>query len=290
MQSSTEIKRRIKTISETRQITKAMHLISSAKLNKAIQRHKANSRYFEKTRTTIKDILEHSSEKVEHKYCEVREDNRTAFIVISSDKGLCGAYNHNVLKYALKAIEENEAEEKYTFVIGQVARDFFLRREFNVDIEFLYASQNPTLTSATEIADDVLKLYSDEMMDEVYVIYTEMESSLKLVPKMIKLLPIERENFEGIDNKGSNYGDIIYHPSPKAVFDVLIPKFVVGTLYGALVQSFASEQQARLMAMDTATKNADEMIRDLQKEYNRVRQANITNEIAEITGGAEAIK
>ena len=289
MQSATEIKRRIKTISETRQITKAMHLISSAKLNKAIQRHKANLKYFEKTRSTIKDILEHS-EQIEHKYCEVRPDSRTAFIVISSDKGLCGAYNHNVLKYALKRIEQHVAQEKYTFVIGQVAREFFLRRQFNIDIEFLYASQNPTLTSAKEIAHDVLNLFENEMLDELSCIYTKFELSLKLVPKMIKMLPVECANFDDVEVQSSNYGDIAYHPSPKAVFDILIPKFVVGTLYGALVQSFASEQQARLMAMDTATKNADGMIRDLKKEYNRVRQASITNEIAEITGAADAIK
>jgi len=286
MQNAYEIKRRIKTIQETKQITKAMYLISSSKLNKALGRYKANLLYFNKIRQTLKDILVHSHD-ISHPFCQHREGRRTAYIVIAADKGLCGAYNHNVLEEAIRHMKDKE--EKYIFVIGQIARDFFLRKGYNVDIEFLYASQNPTFYNAREIGEDIINLYKNNMMDEVYIIYTRMESNMAQHPRVIKLLPIDLSSFQDIELDYDYSGDILYHPSPKAVFDLLIPKYVIGLIYGALVQSFASEQQARMMAMDTANKNADDMIANLQLEYNRARQESITNELAEIMGGVAAL-
>ena len=288
MQNANEIKRRIKMIKETKQITKAMYLISSSKLNKALARYKANAAYYAKVRSTLKDILFHTQLDIGHPFLIPREGGRTAYIVISSDKGLCGEYNHNVLNKAVEHMKDKK--EKYIFVVGHIAREFFLRKNYNIDVEFLYASQNPTFYNAREIAEDIIGLYKAQMLDEVYVVYTRMESSTNLVPKVMRILPVTRSNFEDVELDSDYKGEIYYHPSPKAVLDLLIPKYVIGLVYGALVQSFASEQQARMMAMDTASRNADEMISRLQLEYNRVRQASITNEIAEIIAGAEALK
>lgn len=286
MQNAYEIKRRIKTIKETEQITKAMYLISSSKLNKALGRYKSNLLYFNKIRQTLKDILMHSSD-ISHPFCQHREGERTAYIVIAADKGLCGSYNHNVLEAAINHMKDRK--EKYIFVVGQVAREFFNRKGYDIDVEFLYASQNPTFYNAREIGEDIINLYKNNMMDEVYVVYTRIESNMSQQPRVMKLLPIELDSFKDIELEYSYSGDILYHPSPKAVFDLLIPKYVIGLIYGALVQSFASEQQARMMAMDTANKNADDMIAKLNLEYNRVRQESITNELSEIMGGVAAL-
>jgi len=286
MHNAYEIKRRIKVIQETKQITKAMYLISSSKLNKALGRYRANLLYFNKIRQTIKDILVHSHD-ISHPCCQPRKGGRAAYIVIAADKGLCGSYNHNVLQEAILHMENKE--EKYIFVVGQVAREFFLRKNYNIDIEFLYASQNPTFFNAREIGEDIINLYNNNMMDEVYIVYTRMESNFTQYPRVMKILPIELESFKDIELDYDYSGDILYHPSPEAVFDLLIPKYVIGLIYGALVQSFASEQQARMMAMDTAIKNADEMISKLQLEYNRARQESITQELAEIMGGVAAL-
>lgn len=287
MINTNDIRHRIKTIQETRKITKAMHLIASSKFNKTLTRYKANMVYFDKVRYTIKDILSHSQD-LTHPYCEPREGKRAAYIVIAGDKGLCGAYNHNILNYAYDHMKDKE--EKYIFVVGQIARDFFVHQNVNIDIEFLFASQNPTFFGAREIAEDVLRLYQDNMMDEVYVAYTFIESPVKQRPRVIKLLPLEKKNFEDISLTEEYKGEILYHPSPKDVFDLLIPQYVIGLVYGAMVQSFASEQRARMMAMDGASRNADEMITKLMLKFNQARQAAITSEISEIIGGSMALK
>lgn len=286
MHNANEIKSRIKTIQETRKITKAMHLISSSKLNKALKMYKANLSYFNKVRYTIKDILIHTQE-IEHSFCQLREGSRSAYIVISGDKGLCGAYNHNILDTAINHIDKED--DNYIFVIGQIAREFFLKKGYNIDVEFLYAAQNPTFYNAREIAEDIIRLYNNHMMDEVYIVYTFMESALKQTPRVIKVLPVECSSFDDVNLDLDYKGELLYHPSHKAVLDLLIPKYIIGLIYGALVQSFASEQKARMIAMDTATNNADEMITKLRLEYNRVRQSTITNEMNEIIGGFEAL-
>jgi len=286
MINTNEIRHRIKTIQETRKITKAMNLIASSKFNKTLTKYKANLVYFNKVRYTLKDILAHSQD-LTHPYCELREGKRAAYIVIAGDKGLCGSYNHNILNYAYDHMKDKE--EKYIFVVGQIARDFFVHKNVNIDIEFLFASQNPTYFSAREIAEDVLNLYQNDMMDEVYVAYTYIESPVKQSPRVIKLLPLERSNFEDIELTEHYQTEILYHPSPKDVFDLLIPQYVIGLVYGALVQSFASEQRARMMAMDSASRNADDMIDKLDLKFNQARQSAITQEISEIVGGYMAL-
>lgn len=289
MLTLTDIKRRIKTIKDTKQITKAMYLISSSKLNKALDQYKRNTAYFNRIRSTMKDIAEHTDEEIAHPWLVNRGGSRAAYIVISADKGLCGPYNHNVLNKAMDHMSNYDGET-FTFVVGQIAREVFNRKGYTVDVEFLYASQNPTYYNAREIAEDIIRLYDMEMMDEVYIAYTHMVSSLKQEPRIIKLLPVEQSTFTDIESDFTFEEDMLYHPSSNELFDLLIPHYVIGVLYGCLVQSFASEQKARMTAMDTATDNADDMMSKLQKQYNRARQAAITMELAEIVGGVEALK
>ncbi len=280
-----DIKQRIKSINETQQITKAMHLISSAKVKKALQRYESNKSYQEKVRFTIKDILKHS-ESIEHIYLEHNEGERAAYVVISADKGLAGGYNHNVLNLALSHMKDKA--EKYILTVGYVGKDFFEHEGYMVDVEFLHTAQDPSLYNARQIAYDILDLYESRMMDEVYVVYTAFISPVKQEPRVLKLLPVEISDFEDVE--AMEYAaDMLYLPSPKEVFDRLIPEYLIGLLYSTLVQSFVSEQYARMVAMDSATKNATKMINKLVSEYNRARQNQITQEITEIVSGADAL-
>lgn len=295
MASMREIKLRIKSIKETRQITKAMKLISAAKLKKARQQLEQTLPYFNKVKTTIADILVHSG-NIENVYFDVRKDKtdkKTGFIILTGDKGLAGGYNHNILKLAEDQIKK--APNSVLMVAGHMGRNYFTRRSFNMFPDFDYPVQNPTVYRAREIAEIVLDNFKKGVLDEVYLIYTLMVSTIKLQPEVMKLLPLDLDALKqdiGMDENVNVKIDemLTYEPSPQSVFDVLIPKYVKGIIYGALVEAFTSEQSARMSAMDNATSNADDMLQSLNLYYNRARQAAITQEIAEIVGGATALQ
>ncbi|MCX7748866.1 MAG: ATP synthase F1 subunit gamma [Clostridia bacterium] len=291
MASMSEIKLRMKSIKETRQITKAMKLISAAKLKKARQQLDQTKPFFDKVKATIADIIVHSG-NVDNIFFDVRnqkEGKKFGYIILTGDKGLAGGYNNNIIKLAESHLEKRP--DSTLFVAGHMGRNYFIRKKYNVYQEFDYAVQNPTIYRAREMAEIVLDLFSKGELDEVYLIYTNMISSIKLEPKVMKLLPLEaealREDLKDIEVKIDE--SLSYEPSPKAVFDVLIPKYLKGIFYGALVEAFTSEQSARMSAMDNATSNADEMLQKLNLYYNRARQAAITQEISEIVGGAAAL-
>lgn len=298
MASMREIKIRIKSIKETRQITKAMKLISAAKLKKARQQLDQTLPYFNKVKSTIADILEHSGnvENLENPFFDLRkdkQDKRTGFIVLTGDKGLAGGYNHNILKLAEGRVKESG--KHLLFVAGHMGRNYFARKSYSMYEDFDYPVQNPTVYRAREIAEIVLDLFKKGELDEVYLVYTEMVSTIKLVPQIMKLLPLNldalKEDIGMSDTAETKVDDIFsYEPSPGAVFGVLIPKYVKGIIYGALVEAFTSEQSARMTAMDNATSNADDMLQSLNLYYNRARQAAITQEISEIVGGAAALQ
>ena len=298
MASMREIKLRMKSIKETRQITKAMKLISAAKLKKARQQLEQTLPYFNKVKRTIGDILIHSG-NIENIYFDVRKDKadkKAGFIILTGDKGLAGGYNHNILKLAEEKIEESA--DSILFVAGHMGRNYFHRRNFNLYPDFDYPVQNPTVYRAREIADIILEQFRNGELDEVYLIYTLMVSTIKLVPQTLKLLPLDLDALAADVGYGAISGTkdvkidemFTYEPSVKAVFDVLIPKYVKGIIYGALVEAFTSEQSARMTAMDNATANADDMLQSLNLYYNRARQAAITQEISEIVGGAAALQ
>lgn len=286
MASMGDIKHSIRSISETEQITRAMHLISTSKMRKAIMRYESNRIYFNRVQSSIKDILYHTHD-ISHPYIHENEGKRAAYVVIAADKGLCGGYNHNVLNLAYEFMQKSD--ERYILTIGQEARAFFDRRKYMVDVEFLHVSQNPTLNNARNITRDIIELYEGGIMDEVYIVYTRFLSVLRQEPKVLKLLPLSASNLMGVET-GTNYtAELDYHPSPKEVFDILVPQYIIGLVYGCLVQSYASEQCARMTAMESATNNAEEMIERLTKDYNRARQQAITKEISEIMGALEAL-
>lgn len=286
MKSMNDISHSMNAIRDTQQITKAMQLISTSKMKKALNRYAANTVHFNRVQSAMKDILKHSGD-IHHPFIGQSEGGRAAYVVIAADKGLAGGYNHNILNFALNYMKKSK--ERYILTIGQEARAFFDKRGYMIDVEFLHMSQNPLLVNARKIAGDILDLYNNGLMDEVYIIYTHFISTFLQQPTVLKLLPLNLSNFIDVNTETEQEFEIAYHPSPKAVLDTLVPQYIIGLTYGCLVQSFASEQCARMLAMESATKNAEEMIDTLQNEFNRARQFAITKEISEIIGAQEAL-
>jgi len=300
MASMREIKHRMKSIKETRQITKAMKLISAAKLKKARQQLEQTLPYFNKVKCTIGDILIHSG-TINNIYFDLRSEKtdgkKVGFVILTGDKGLAGGYNHNILKLAEEKIAEQSADP-LLFVAGHMGKNYFSRHNYNMFHDFDYPVQNPTVYRAREIAEKILEQFKKGELDEVYLIYTVMISAIKLEPQALKLLPLDPEALAAdvaygavCEIKSVKIDEMfVYEPSVKDVFDVLIPKYVKGIIYGAMVEAFTSEQSSRMSAMDNATANADDMLQSLNLFYNRARQAAITQEISEIVGGAATLK
>ena len=274
-------------------ITNAMYLISSTKLRKAREKLDATAPYFELLQSTIKDILFHSPD-INHTFFDQRkkikpEDKKRGYVVMTADKGMAGAYNHNVLKLAQERLAQGN--DNTMFVIGQMGRKYFTKKNVRIDMEFLYTAQDPSMWRARNIAETLVDLYRKEKLDEIYIIYTKMVTPLKAEPEIIQILPLKRQSFEEMNVELEKYHKIAdYSPSPKVVMDHLVPNYVKGLIYGALVESFSSEQNARMMAMQGATESAKDMIRELSLLYNRARQAAITQEITEIVSGAKAFQ
>ncbi len=286
MRSRSDISNSIKAIDQTSQITKAMKLIATSKMQKAIQRYDANLLYFNRVRAALKDILVHSRDQ-HHTFLERHEEGIPAYIVIAADKGLAGGYNHTILNYAYDFMTKGD---KFVITIGQEARAFFERKKVPIDVEYLHIAQNPTLYEARNLVNDIAGMYRQSIMSEVYLIYTRYFSNVKQKPVALGLLPLEMADFEDVDIETQYAHELNYHPSPSQVFDVLVPQYIVGLVYAALVQAFASENSARMMAMDNASRNADDMTAKLNIEMNHARQAAVTNEIIEIVGALEALE
>ncbi|TCO78801.1 ATP synthase F1 subunit gamma [Marinisporobacter balticus] len=283
-----DIKRRIKSVNSTKQITKAMELVSSAKLRRARERAEKSRPYFHIVQDTVRDIFSNAT-GLKHKFLNEREIKKSCYVVITADRGLCGGYNINVIK---KPLEEMKKKENVSVVtVGTKARDYFRNRKYEIDGEFTHISEKPTYEDAKKISNLVLKLYEKEMIDEVYLVYTQFVSAVSQNPEMIKLLPLSMEKKEEVVKKeNEEFEYISYEPSPESLLNYIVPKYIESTIYGALVESSASEQGARRIAMENATENAEEMIDKFTLNYNRARQAAITQEIAEIVGGVEALK
>lgn len=298
MANMREIRDRISSIQQILKITNAMYLISSSKLKKVRKQLDATEPYFHKLQTTIDDILDHTPDTKEKFFSErdeIPEDKRKkGFVVITADKGLCGSYNHNVLKLAEQEIEKSP--DSKIFVLGQVGRLYFSRRirkdlRAEMDSEFMYTPQNPTLFRARDIAECLLEKFVKHELDEVYVIYTEMLSSTRFEPQIIQVLPFSRHKLAAAEkSKVKNLASASFHPSPETVMEYLIPSYMKGIIYGAMVEAFSCEQQARMTAMDSATSSAGDMIRELSLLYNRARQAAITQEITEVVSGAKGLQ
>ncbi len=279
-----DIKRRIKSVNSTKQITKAMELVSSAKLRKAKESLEKTKYYFETMGNTISDIVQ-NTKGIKHEYLTSREIKKSGYIVITADRGLAGGYNSNIIKAAISHMEDKA--QRSVIAVGTKGRDFFKKRHYDLDGEFVHVSENPSFAVAQKIGRLSTDLYKQELVDEVYLVYTEFVSTINQIQKVIRLLPLEVDTEGNGDAKRTN---ITYEPSPEVVLDYLVPKYIDSMIYGAMVESATSEQAARRVAMENATDNAEEMISSLKLQYNRARQASITQEIAEIVGGAEALK
>ena len=288
-----EIRDRIKSIKDIMKITNAMYLISSSKLKKAKKDLAATQPYFNKLVYAMRSILSRAPDDINMRYFDRREeikpeDRKVGYIVITADKGMCGSYNHNVIKLT----EEKMAASKHSslFVMGQVGRLYFQRRshagKLDVDAKFIFTTQNPTLYRARQIAEQMLKLFEEEKLDDIYMIYTDMVSSMAFEPKILQLLPLDAEHFVQEKGEITRHHEAQFVPTPNVVMEHLTPNFMKGMIYGAMVESFCSEQQARMSAMDSATTSAKDMLQTLSLQYNRARQAAITQEITEVVGGA----
>lgn len=295
MASMQEIRTRINSVKDTMKITNAMYLISSSKLRKARSGHEAVAPYFATLQSTIKDMISRiSDDSIEEGLFEDRGDEKInrCFIVISSDKGLAGAYNHNVFKLVEKKLaekEENTADESTIILVGHMGITYFRKvKGAVIDEDQIYPAIDPVMYRAREISENVISRFLSREFDEVYIAYTEMVNSLVFEPKIIRILPLMRAMFEDAAPMDENLREPVFSPSPEAVLRHIVPNYVKGIIYGAMVESYACEQSARMTAMDNATTNARDMIDELSLIYNRVRQAAITQEITEIVSGAQS--
>ena len=289
MAGITEIRGRMRSIQQTLKITNAMYLISSAKVKKARKQLQEVEPYFDRLAKTILDIFRHSPQ-LQHRYIEghhkPKEERKTGFVVITGDKGLAGAYNHNVLKLAESYLARKQ--DSTLFLIGQMGRHYFEKKNIPIDAEFMYTAQDPT----QDICGTLVDLYERGALDEIYLVFTHSYSAMRMEPEIIKLLPLDRAMLSarrGL-SEADQYRDVVrYEPSPEAVLDVLVPGVIRGYIFAALVESFCSEQSSRMSAMDSASESARDMLKTLSLEFNRARQGAITQEITEIAGGAEAL-
>ncbi len=291
MANAREILSRIKSIKDTKKITNAMYMVSSSKLQKAKKDLQNTEPYFLEIQESMAKILNFAPE-VGSKFFDQREhkkgtDRRIGYLVITADKGLAGAYNHNVIRLA-EEIALNE-EDDMLFVVGQVGKHYFEKQSIAIDINFNYTAQNPSMNRARHIAEKLLELFLEEKIDEVYVIYTRMINSMTVEPMFKKILPLKEMQSEAQD-KNNHYDNARFEPNVQTVFDNIVPNYVAGFIYGALIESYCSEHNSRMMAMQTATDAATDMIKQLGIQYNRARQAAITQEITEVIAGSKAQK
>ena len=286
MKNTADIKHSIKAIRDTSQITSAMRLISTSKMQKAIKKYQANAIYFNRVRSAIKDILLHSHD-LHHPYLDVSRKGIPTYVVLAADKGLCGGYNHNILTFAQKQMENDE--QKYIVSIGQETRAFFERQKIPIDVEYLHIAQDPSLFNARKLATDLCEMYIKQDINEVNIVFTRYYTSMKQEPTLIKLLPVTIEDYADVQTEIEYKAELEYFPSPKEVLNVLITQYIIGIIYAALVQAYASENSQRMIAMENATQNANDMIDKLSIELNRARQQAITSDITEIVGAMEAL-
>lgn len=280
-----DIKRRIKSVTSTRQITNAMKLVSASKLRKAKSTFEKTTKYFSYITNSIEEIFNNTSEVPEKYLSGNREIKRTCYIVVTSCKGLCGGFNINVIKEADRMLSAEQGEDPLIVAIGSKGKDYFEKR-FNIYKEYLAPPENISFLETREISTPIIELYDKGDIDEIILIYTGFKNSIEQEVITKRLLPFDIEPNPDVLRHDK---EVEYEPSVEAVFNYLVPKYVEIELYGAVVESATCEHAARRLAMENATDNANEMLGSLSLYYNRARQAAITNELVEIVAGSEAL-
>ena len=286
MESMRDIKRRINSIKNTQKITNAMKMVAAAKLRRSQEMAERARPFFNKTREIIYDVSQYTNDYTEHPLFLDKGGKRHLYIVINSDRGLCGAYNIKAVEKARDSFRP--VEEVFLIVIGRHARDFFKKRNFNIVSEYINIPDYPDYRFSKRIADELISLYKEDIVYRVYIVYTHFNSVISQTAKLLPLLPLAA--LEKPEEKEDKMIDYLYEPSPDAVFDILLPAYINNILYSAILEAKASEYGAVMTAMDSATDNAEELIGELTLIFNRARQSAITTEITEIVGGAEALK
>ena len=283
MASLQDIRRRIKSVKNTQQITKAMKMVAAARLRRAQEAAVSNRPYDEKMYEVIADVASNAG-SFSHPLLEVREEGKTLYIVLASDKGLAGAYASNVFKETMAHIKDKANTSIVT--VGRRAKEYFTPRGFDIVNSYMGFTERPDYQNARQIALDVIERFAEGNYKEVYLVYTKFISAISAVPQVIKLLPFTAPKTSHTEIAA----EYIYEPNAQEVLGYLLPQYIVTMIYASLLQSAASELSSRMNAMSNATDNAEELISKLDLHYNKVRQAGITREITEIVGGAEALK
>lgn len=286
MSSMSELKSRLHAASQTRQITGAMYLLSTSRMKKAMRNIDFNLDYMLKLRLTMKDILSKAKHNDLHnRFIEQQGEGVKLYIVITSDKGLCGSYNSDIVNLAVKELKENP--DSILLSIGSKGSENFRSAGIVPDYEWCDMLTNPSLFMANDLAETIIDLYKLHEVNEAYVVYTEYHSVSERTPVIKRLLPLLRRDFLDIEYEYKYNAIPIYEPSATEVFDKLVPHYIKGFMYDVFMQSATSENCARMEAMQSATDNADKMIDDLTKKINAERQLSITNEIIEISSAID---
>ena len=286
MASMRDIKRRKASIQSTGQITKAMKLVSTVKLQKAKTRAENSLPYFNYMYQTVSSMLKKSA-TLSHPYLNAGSSPKKAIIVITSNRGLAGGYNSNVIK--LVTGSGIAKEDAVIYSVGRKGRDALARRGYKIAADYSEVMNEPMFKDAVDIGREVLEAFASGEIGEIYIAYTVFKNTVVHIPTFLKLLPVEFDEQDKKEDAGSDLVLMNYEPAAEEALNLIIPKYINSLIYGALVQALASENGARMQAMDAATSNADEMISNLSLLYNRARQSSITQELTEIIAGANAI-
>jgi F-type H+-transporting ATPase subunit gamma len=281
-----DIKRRKSSIQSTQQITKAMKLVSTVKLQKAKNRAEQTNPYSTYMYRTVTSMLAKSG-NIDHPYLKRGTSDKKAVVVLTSNRGLAGGYNSNITKLVLGS-EDFSKEDAEIYAIGGKGREALEHRGYNIKEDDSYIIESPTYEDAAALCQKILSAYTSGEISEIYLAYTHFKNTVSHEPTLIKLLPVEVDE-EDIQDAASSNVLMNYEPNEEEALDTIIPKYVTSLFYGALVEAVASENGARMQAMDSATSNAEDMISDLTLKYNRARQGSITQELTEIIAGASAI-
>ncbi|MCI7531690.1 MAG: ATP synthase F1 subunit gamma [Lachnobacterium sp.] len=286
MASMRDIKRRKSSIQSTQQITKAMKLVSTVKLQKAKNRAEQTDPYFNYMYKTVSSMLARSG-NIDHPYLTAGDSKKKAVVVITSNRGLAGGYNSNIVK--LITGSDFDKEDLDIYAVGGKGAETLERRGYHIADLQTEMMEAPTYPDAASLCNRVLDAFTGGEVGEIYLAYTHFKNTVSQEAKLIKLLPVEIEP-DSEENQASDSNILMnYEPNEEEALDMIIPKYVTSLFYGALVEAVASENGARMQAMDSATSNAEEMISDLSLKYNRARQGSITQELTEIIAGANAI-
>jgi F-type H+-transporting ATPase subunit gamma len=291
-----DIRRRIKSVKNTQQITKAMKMVSAAKLKRAQERAVSARPFAVKMAEVLTDLASQAGEDFTHPLMDARGDGRYLLVLVTADKGLAGAFNANLIKAAQAFIREHEGKTVELLAVGRRGYDFFRRRPVQIAGEYIGLTAKGRIehAEALEIARDVIRRFTeDEAIDKVFILFNEFRSVISQRVVVEQILPVSRaeegEEAAGEPPAAQTFVDYIYEQPPEELFSHLLPRLVETQIYRALLESVASEQGARMTAMDSASKNAGELIQSLTLNMNRVRQASITREIIEIVSGAAAL-